>query len=98
LLGVHFKIKTDHHSLKYLLEQRMNTPQQQKWLSKLLGFDYEISDKQGKENMVADALFQEASWEGLLMAISTVSTELLQQIKESWEQDSSIQQLITELN
>lgn len=42
LLGRHFNIKTDHHSLKYLLEQRITTPSQQKWLAKLLGYDYTI--------------------------------------------------------
>lgn len=38
LLGRSFLIKTDHQSLKYLLEQRVGTPFQQKWITKLLGF------------------------------------------------------------
>lgn len=56
LISNHFTIKTDQRSLKYLLEQRLNTPIQQQWLPKLLEFDYEIQYKQGKENLVADAL------------------------------------------
>ncbi|GKD89745.1 putative mitochondrial protein [Tanacetum coccineum] len=36
LLNMHFKIKTDHFSLKYLLNQRFTTPFQVKWLPKLL--------------------------------------------------------------
>lgn len=56
LLGRQFTIKTDHHSLKYLWEQRITTPSQQKWLMKLLGYDYTISYKKGKDNVVADAL------------------------------------------
>ncbi|GKG25468.1 putative mitochondrial protein [Tanacetum coccineum] len=55
LLDKHFKIKTDHFSLKYLLDQRLTTPFQTKWLPKLLGFDYEISYKKGNENMAANA-------------------------------------------
>ncbi|GKG36613.1 putative mitochondrial protein, partial [Tanacetum coccineum] len=55
LLDRHFKIKTDHFSLKYVLDQRITTPFQSKWLPKLLGFDYEIEYKKGKENVVADA-------------------------------------------
>lgn len=39
LEGNHFIIKTDHQSFKFLLEQRITTPPQQKWLSKLLGLD-----------------------------------------------------------
>ncbi|GKC98005.1 gypsy/ty3 retroelement polyprotein [Tanacetum coccineum] len=54
LLDRHFKIKTDHFSLKYLLNQRLTTPFQVKWLPKLLRVDYEISYNKGSENVVAD--------------------------------------------
>ena len=56
LLSRKFLISTDHHSLKYLLEQWITTPDQQKWIVKLMGFDYEIEYKQGNENKAADAL------------------------------------------
>jgi hypothetical protein len=42
LLGEHFQIKTDHQSLKYFLEQRISSPEQQKWVTKLFGYDYDI--------------------------------------------------------
>ena len=42
LLGKCFQIKTDHQSLKYFLEQRLSSPKQQKWVTKLVGYDYEI--------------------------------------------------------
>jgi hypothetical protein len=38
------------------MEQRIVTPEQQKWVSKLLGYDYEIIYKPGRENSVVDAL------------------------------------------
>ncbi|XP_027093589.2 uncharacterized protein [Coffea arabica] len=60
LLGGHFVIKTDHESLKYLLDQKITTPLQQKWLAKLMGMDYEIQYKRGRENVVADALSRKA--------------------------------------
>ena len=56
LQGRHFIIKTYHHSLRYFLSNRAHTSFQQKWVSKLLGFDYEIQYKSGSENVVADAL------------------------------------------
>jgi hypothetical protein len=56
LLGQRFQIKTDHQSLKYFLEQRISSQEQQKWVTKLFGYDYEIIYKKGKDNVVADAL------------------------------------------
>jgi hypothetical protein len=42
LLGQRFQIKTDHQSLKYFLEQHISSLEQQKWVTKLFGYDYEI--------------------------------------------------------
>jgi hypothetical protein len=56
LLGHRFTIFTDHKSLKELLSQVIQTPEQHKYLSKLLGYDYSIQYKAGKNNVVADAL------------------------------------------
>lgn len=56
LLGIKFYIQTDQCSLKYWLEQRIATPEQQKWVTKLLGYDYEITYKPGRDNNAADAL------------------------------------------
>lgn len=56
LLGQSFKVKTDQQALKYLLEQRIGTPAQQKWISKLLRFDFTVEYKSGRENRAVDAL------------------------------------------
>ncbi|KAL8120175.1 hypothetical protein AgCh_017351 [Apium graveolens] len=56
LLGRQFIIRTDHKSLKHLLTQRISTPDQQKWLSRLLGYTFDIVYKPGTENNAADAL------------------------------------------
>ena len=42
LLGRHFKVQTDQKSLCHLLDQRVMGAEQQKWLMKLLGYDFEI--------------------------------------------------------
>ncbi|PNY00428.1 hypothetical protein L195_g023708, partial [Trifolium pratense] len=82
LLGSPFKIFTDHKSLKSLMTQTIQTPEQQKWLTKLLGYTYEIHYKPGKENVVADALsrVQESPMEGecalLTFPISTLISQL----------------------
>ena len=66
LLGKRFQINTDHQSLKYFLEQRISSPEQQKWVTKLFGYDYEIIYKKGKDNVVADALSRKYEDEGSL--------------------------------
>jgi hypothetical protein len=58
LLGQWFQIKIDHQSLEYFLEQRISSQEQQKWVTKLFGYDYEINYKKGKDNVVVDTLSQ----------------------------------------
>ena len=99
LLDRHFKIKTDHFSLKYLLDQRITTPTQMKWLPKLMGFDYEIMFKKGTDNAVADALSRLPNEVELfnLIATTTVNTDLMGRIQESWEQDAVLKEVIEKL-
>ncbi|PNX87089.1 hypothetical protein L195_g043174, partial [Trifolium pratense] len=62
LLGHKFVIKTDQKSLKSLLDQSLQTPEQQAFgtsvvsFAKFIGFDFQIEYKPGKENIPADAL------------------------------------------
>lgn len=60
LLGNSFIVRTDHRSLKYLLEHQITTPAQARWLPKLMGYDYKIEYKQGVENQAADSLSRTA--------------------------------------
>ncbi|GJY66195.1 retrotransposable element Tf2 [Tanacetum coccineum] len=81
LLDRHFKIKTDHFSLKYLLDQRLTTPFQAKWLPKLMGYDYEISYKKGSENTIKN------SWEGdvdLQLLITQMTDHTYTGTKYTW--------------
>lgn len=56
LMGRRFQIWTDKKSLKFFLEQQVVTLEQQKWVSKLLGYEYDIIYRLGKANSAADAL------------------------------------------
>ncbi|PNX92555.1 retrotransposon-related protein, partial [Trifolium pratense] len=56
LLGKSFVVYTDHKSLKHFLQQRVTSPDQQCWLAKLLGYQFEVKYKPGLENKAADAL------------------------------------------
>ncbi|GJX34500.1 putative mitochondrial protein [Tanacetum coccineum] len=98
LLDKHFKIKTDHFSLKYLLDQRLTTPFQAKWLPKLLGFDYEISYNKGSENVVADAMSRLTNGGELnSLVLSTITSDLIGKIKGSYANDPTSQEIIQKL-
>ncbi|XP_024024005.1 uncharacterized protein LOC112092314 [Morus notabilis] len=56
LLGRHFIVRTDQRSLRFLLEQQIMNEAQQRWICKLIGLDFEIHYKPGRDNRVADAL------------------------------------------
>lgn len=56
LMDKHFFIKTDHYALKFLTDQKVSNLLQQRWISKLLGYNYTIVYRKGSENTVADAL------------------------------------------
>jgi hypothetical protein len=55
-LGHSFAIKTDYQSLKFIFKQKIGTPMQQQWITKLLGYDFVVEYKKGQDNIVADAL------------------------------------------
>ena len=48
LLGRKFIVHTDQKSLKFLVDQQMMGADQQKWVAKLLGFDFEIKYEAGR--------------------------------------------------
>lgn len=65
-LGITFTIRIDHHPLKNLLNQAIQTPEQQYFLTKLLGYSYDIIYRKGRENLAADALSRLPAEEGEL--------------------------------
>jgi len=84
LLSKKFMMFTDQKSLKFLLEQRVVEKGQQKWLSKLMGYSFDIKYKVGSKNRIADMLskkfhfsisfFVVAEWDG-------IETEILDVVK-----------------
>lgn len=94
LLDRHFILKTDQESLKHLLDSKIVTPFQQKWLSKLLGFNFEILYKKGVDNTVADALSRVSSSNMLQLTLSTISSDIWSLLKQSWEEDDALQTII----
>jgi hypothetical protein len=87
LLGKRFQIKTDHQSLKFFLEQRISSPEQQKWVIKLFGYDFEVIYKKDKENVVANALSQKYEDEGSLFSLFFIVPDWLKVVHQEWLHD-----------
>ena len=96
LEGGHFIIKTNHNSLRNLLQQRLHTQLQRKGVSKLLGLDYTIHYRQGKENKVADALSRREE-QASCCAITTVVPDWVKEIIESYEHTEWLKDLQKQL-
>ena len=97
-MGRHFKVKTDHDSLKYFLEQRLSSEEQQKWVTKMLGYDFEIIYKKGKQNVVADALSRkDEDVEAFLCAISIIQPDWINEAREECKNDEEVWALIWKL-
>lgn len=92
-----FIIKTDQKSLKYLLSQKVTTPFQHMWLSKLMGYSFEIEYKKGKENVAADALSRITNSELLSITLSQADHSLYDSIKLLWQRDPSLKGIISDL-
>jgi hypothetical protein len=83
LWGRRFTVRTDHYSLKYLLDQRLATIPQHHWVGKLLGFDFSVEYKPGATNAVADALSRRDTVEGALLALSSPRFDFIGKLRQA---------------
>ena len=65
LMGAHYKIYTNHKSLKYFFTQKELNIRQQRWLEFVKDYDCEINYHPEKANVVADALSRKPSLSAL---------------------------------
>ena len=56
LLGSKVIVYTDHATIKYLIAKKESKPQLIRWVLLLQEFDWEVEDKKGVEDKVADHL------------------------------------------
>jgi hypothetical protein len=96
LIRWHFQIRTDHRSLKHILEQRISSMEQNKWVTKLLGYDYEIVYKKGAKNLVANALSRIPE-HSKVFAISIPACATLDHIKKEQQKDPELKKVIQKL-
>jgi hypothetical protein len=89
-MGRRFLVKTDHYSLKYLLDQRLATIPQHHWVGKLLGFNFTVEYRSGATNIVADALSRHDNEEGELLAISAPRFDFIERLRHAQATDPAL--------
>lgn len=83
-----------------LLAQTIQTPEQQKWASKLQGFSFDISYKPGKANLVADALsrkYVDPTSDNICMTLSSTLPALITSLQQYYSEDSSGKELVAKV-
>jgi hypothetical protein len=81
-----FQILTGHKSLAYLSKQNLHSDMQRKAMTRLMGLQFKIIYKKGKENVAADALSRVAHL-NVLQAVSMVKPDWLQEVVNSYTTD-----------
>ena len=88
LMGRHFKVKIIHDILKYFLEKRLSSKEQQKWVAKMLGYDFETIYKKGKQNVVANELsIKDEDVQALLYVILILQPEWIVEARDEWKNE-----------
>lgn len=93
MLGRHFIMRSDQQSLRFLTQQREVNGDYQKWVTKLLGFDFEIQYKVGNTNRVADALSRKQNGEVILNSLITMPVVAWDELDAEVQNDSVLQQI-----
>ncbi|KAM1637451.1 hypothetical protein ACFX2K_015407 [Malus domestica] len=96
LIGHQFRILTNHQTLKYFLDQRITTSTQQRWLLKLLGYNYTLEYRPGTSNAAADALSRRPKVLGL-MELSQPLFDCIAAIQADYATDHQASSLLAAL-
>jgi len=86
-------VRTDHYALKFLLDQRLSTPPQHHWVTKLFGYDFTVEFRPGTLNTVADALSRRHDDEAAAHAISGPSFELFDELRREVQENLDLRAL-----
>jgi transposase InsO family protein len=98
LWGRRFLVRTDHFSLKFLLDQRLATIPQHHWVGKLLGFDFALEYKAGCTNTVADALSRRDTEDTAVMALSAPRFDFIERLRQANLQEPALVALCDEIS
>nr|GEW76097.1 hypothetical protein [Tanacetum cinerariifolium] len=92
LFGHYFIICMDHHNLRHISDQTIQTPEQQALLQKLIGYHFRIEYKAGTSNGAADCLSRCFNF-----ALSISQDTIVEDIQAALATSSSISSIINQV-
>ncbi|GBG81252.1 hypothetical protein CBR_g31924 [Chara braunii] len=94
LLGRHFKVYSDHETLRWLKTQAKITPKLTRWAAEIDQYDFELKPVKGKYNVAAGALSRRANYFGAIVHYLDIGSDLQQKVKEAYAQDPIYSELL----
>ncbi|GBG73340.1 hypothetical protein CBR_g13061 [Chara braunii] len=81
LLGRHFKVYSNHETLRWLRTQAKMTPKLTRWAAEIDQYDFELKPVKGKYNVVADALSKRSDYFGAIVHYLDIGSDLQEKDK-----------------
>jgi hypothetical protein len=97
LWGRAFTVRTDHYSLKFLLDQWLSTIPQHTWVSKLFSYDLTVEYRPGKLNGAADALSRRDEEVAAIHSLSAPTFQLFDALRAEANTDPQVADLHAKL-
>jgi hypothetical protein len=91
-----FIIRTDHKALSFLEDQVLHSEWQKKAMTKLMGLQFRVVYREGKENVAADALSRVRN-AMVMHSVTKVQPVWLQDVLNSYITDMQAQNLLAQL-
>ncbi|GBG67542.1 hypothetical protein CBR_g673 [Chara braunii] len=97
VLGRHFKVYSDHETLRWLKTQAKMTPKLTRWAAEIDQFDFELKPVKGKYNVVADALSRRSDYFGAVVHYVDIGRDLQEKVRQAYAQDPIYAILVADL-
>ncbi|GBG70254.1 hypothetical protein CBR_g6383 [Chara braunii] len=86
LLGRHFKVYSDHETLRWLKTQAKMTPKLTRWAAEIDEYDFELKPVKGNYNVVVDALGRRSDYFGAIVHYLDIGSDLQEKVRQAYVQ------------
>ncbi|GBG64325.1 hypothetical protein CBR_g41526 [Chara braunii] len=94
LPGRHFKVYSDHETLRWLKTQAKMTAKLTRWAAEIDQYDFELKPVKGKYNVVADAQSRRSDYFGAIVHYLDIGSDLQEKVRQTYAQDPIYSDLV----